>query len=226
MIEKIISVAIDGPSGAGKSTIAKSAARRFGLTYVDTGAIYRTVGIAAYRAGISPVDVHGISGMLSKIQIELRHDAGGQRMYLDGEDVTERLRDHEISRYASDVSAIPQVREFLLEMQRSLAREQSVIMDGRDIGTVVLPGATLKVFLTADMEERALRRHRELCAAGSDISYEQVLRDIESRDKNDSGRQAAPLKAAEDSVLVDTTDITLKESEELICALIAEKLGI
>jgi cytidylate kinase len=147
-------------------------------------------------------------------------------MYLDGEDVTERLRDHEISRYASDVSAIPQVREFLLEMQRSLAREQSVIMDGRDIGTVVLPDATLKVFLTADMEERALRRHRELCAVGSDISYEQVLRDIESRDKNDSGRQAAPLKAAEDSILVDTTDITLKESEELICALIAEKLGI
>lgn len=219
------SVAIDGPSGAGKSTLAKMVAERFGFMYVDTGAIYRTVGLAARLAGIASKDEAGVSALLPKLSIELVHnDEGVQRMLLDGRDVSEEIRLPEISIYASDVSAMPPVRAFLLEMQRELARRHSVIMDGRDIGTVVLPDASLKIFLTADVNERAKRRHRELCAKGVSTPLEEVLRDIEYRDANDSSRSAAPLRPSEDSVLLDNTG-PLEESIEAICELIRERQG-
>ena len=221
-----ISIAIDGPSGAGKSTMAKSAASRFGLIYADTGAIYRTVGFAARRAGVGSKDAEGISKLLSETKIELRYEGNVQKMVLNGEDVTPFLREPEISIYASDVSAIPEVRAFLLEMQRSLAREHNVIMDGRDIGTVVLPDASLKIFLTADPEDRARRRYGELLERGSEVTFEEVLRDIEYRDRNDSSRAAAPLAVADDAVVIDTTGNTLSESVEMVCGLIAEKLGL
>lgn len=220
------SVAIDGPSGAGKSTLARAAAKRFGFIYVDTGAIYRTVGLAAKRAGIASRDAAAVTAMLPGLSIELKYDSAGvQRMYLDGEDVSEQIREPEISIYASDVSALPEVRAYLMETQRSLARAHSVVMDGRDIGTVVLPGADVKVFLTASAEKRAARRLAELREKGVEAGYEEVLRDIMYRDENDSSRAAAPLKAAEDAVFLDTSAMTLSESVEALCSMISEKIG-
>ncbi len=225
--KETVSIAIDGPAGAGKSTLAKQTAAAFGFIYVDTGAIYRTVGLAAKRAGVGSKDADGVSALLPGLQIELRHNANGeQRMYLAGEDVSEQIRTPEISIYASDVSAMPPVRAFLLEMQRKLAREHSVVMDGRDIGTVVLPDAGLKIFLTASAEARAKRRLLELQAKGVETSFEEVLRDIRYRDENDSSRAAAPLRAAEDSVLLDTTDLTLEESREKLLALVKERFSL
>lgn len=221
---KYISIAIDGPSGAGKSTISKAVAKKLGYLYVDTGAIYRTVGVFVRKKGVDPCDAEGVSALLPQIQIEMRHTDGAQRMYLNGEDVTETIREHEISRYASDVSAIPAVRAFLLEMQRKFAQTNHVIMDGRDIGTVVLPNATVKIFLSATAEDRARRRFLELQAKGNDISYEQVLADMKRRDENDSARAIAPLKAADDAVLLDTTGFELEQSIAAISELIEKRV--
>ena len=222
---KPISIAIDGPSGAGKSTIARKSAEKFGFIYVDTGAIYRTVGLAAYRRGIASKDSAAVIAMLPELHIELRHGADGlQRMFLDGEDVSDAIRMPEISIYASDVSAVPEVRAFLMEMQRSFARTQNVIMDGRDIGTVVLPHAQVKIFLTASAEERARRRYKELIEKGEKVEYENVLAEMKQRDYNDSNRAIAPLRAAPDAITVDTTELSLDESIEKIKNVIKENL--
>ena len=223
MAEKY-SVAIDGPSGAGKSTLAKAAAAALGICYVDTGAIYRTIGYGVYRRGINPSDAGAVAAVLPDMQLEMRYDqAGLQRMMLAGEDVTDQIRLPEMSRYASTVSAIPAVRDFLLELQREQARRHSVIMDGRDIGTVVLPDATVKIFLTAAPEVRAMRRFRELEQRGTPESYEKVLEEMRQRDFNDSHRAAAPLKQAEDAVLLDTTELDFRQSEEAILRIIRER---
>ena len=225
-MSKYFSVAIDGPSGAGKSTIAKMCAEELGFLYIDTGAIYRTVGVAARNAGIDSKDEAGVTAMLSEINISMRHDENGlQRMLLNGNDVTDEIRLPEISIYASDVSAMPAVRAFLLEMQRYFAQTSNVIMDGRDIGTVVLPNADLKLFLTATAEERAQRRFEELELRGTKTPFEQVLRDIIYRDTNDSTRSTAPLRPSEEAVILDTTGNTLAQSFELICGLIKEKMS-
>ena len=222
-----ISIAIDGPSGAGKSSVARSIAEKMGLIYVDTGAIYRTVGLAAYRRGILSHDRERVLEMLPELNIELKHGTdGAQHMFLDGEDVSGEIRLPVISLYASDVSAFPEVRAYLMEMQRSLARTHDVIMDGRDIGTVVLPNAGLKIFLTASSRSRAERRLLELRQKGQDVSFEEVLRDIEYRDKNDSSRAAAPLKAAEDAVLVDSTELDFAQTCQAVEKLIRERFGI
>ena len=218
------SVAIDGPSGAGKSTIARRVSEEFGFIYVDTGAIYRTVGLAAALRKLDPKDKAAVVAMLPEISIRLAYGEDGlQHMYLDGEDVTSRIRTPEISLYASGVSAHPEVRAYLMEMQRSLARENDVVMDGRDIGTVVLPDAGLKIFLTASPEARARRRCSELVAKGQDVKYEDVLRDLKLRDENDSTRAAAPLKAAEDALLLDTTEMDFEESCRAVAAMIRER---
>lgn len=224
-MEHRISVAIDGPSGAGKSSLAKAIAREFGFIYVDTGAIYRTVGLAAQRAELDSKDSEGVIALLPGIHIDIQYDGEGtQRMLLNGEDVSAEIRTPRSSIYASDVSAVPEVRAFLIDMQRDLAKKYSVIMDGRDIGTVVLPDAELKIFLTASAQERARRRYLELEAKGMKASYDDVLRDIEYRDRQDSSRAAAPLKPAEDSVLIDNSDLSFRESVDAVAALIREKL--
>lgn len=221
-----ISIAIDGPSGAGKSTIAKALAGRLGYIYVDTGAIYRTVGYAAQLAGLDSKDREGVIALLPGVHIDIAYDESGtQRMLLNRKDVSAEIRTPKSSLYASDVSALPEVRAFLLEMQRSLARRNHVIMDGRDIGTVVLPGAQVKIFLTADDSARAERRLRELRQKGSRATYEEVLRDIRYRDEQDSGRAAAPLKPAEDAVTVDTTGLSFEESLEAVSKVVRERLG-
>lgn len=222
-----LSIAIDGPSGAGKSSLARRCAAAFGFIYVDTGAIYRTVGLAALRRGIDRRDEGAVSKILPLLKISIGYDCRGeQRMYLDGEDVSEQIRLPEVSICASDVSALPSVRSFLLDMQRQMAREHDVIMDGRDIGTVVLPEAELKIYLTASAGARARRRLLELEKKGISADYGEVLRDIEYRDRQDSERAAAPLKAAEDAVLVDTSEIDFEESFRLLSGIIKEKLGI
>jgi len=220
-------IAIDGPSGAGKSSLAKRLAAAYGFIYLDTGAMYRTVGLAAYRRNIPSKDHEAVVAILPEIKMELRYDEqGAQRMYLNGEDVSSEIRTPPISIYASDVSAMPEVRAFLMESQRSMARENDVIMDGRDIGTVVLPDAELKIFLTAADTVRAQRRYLELQEKGSDASYEEVLKDIRYRDEQDSSRAAAPLKPAEDAVHVDTSEIGFDESYELLASLVDERFGI
>ncbi len=217
MSKKQYAVAIDGPSGAGKSTLARAAAERLGILYVDTGAIYRTIGLYVQRRGIDPKDTAAVLAALPDIRIGMDHDADGmQRMLLDGEDVTADIRLPEISMYASAVSAIQGVRDFLMEMQRSLARERSVIMDGRDIGTVVLPDADVKIFLYADVEVRAKRRELELRQRGTPKPYEEVLREMEERDYNDTHRAAAPLRAADDAIMVDTSSMDFDASLALL----------
>lgn len=217
-MDKHFSVAIDGPSGAGKSTIARAAAARFGFIYVDTGAIYRTVGLAAARAGLPLGAEQDVLKLLPGLDIAFGYgEDGAQHMYLNGEDVSGLIRTPEISMRASEVSAMTEVRACLLDMQRKMAESHSVIMDGRDIGTVVLPNASLKIFLTASAERRAERRYLELREKGATDSYDEVLRDIIKRDKNDSSRAAAPLKRADDAIEVDTSELTagprvLKES--------------
>jgi len=224
---KYISVAIDGPSGAGKSTIAKMCAQKLGFLYIDTGAIYRTVGVAVHSAGLGSKNEAGVKALLPMIEITMRHDEKGlQRMFLDGRDVTDEIRRPEISIYASDVSAMPAVRAFLLNKQRHFAETNNVIMDGRDIGTVVLPDADVKIFLTATAEERAMRRHEELLLRGTETTLDEVLRDIVYRDNNDSTRSAAPLRPAKDAVIIDTTGNSLEKSFDLICRLIEEKMAL
>ena len=217
MNERKYAVAIDGPSGAGKSTLARAAAERLGILYVDTGAIYRTIGLYVQRRGIDPKDTAAVLAALPDIRIGMDHDADGmQRMLLNGEDVTADIRLPEISMYASAVSAIQGVRDFLMEMQRSLARERSVIMDGRDIGTVVLPDADVKIFLYADVEVRAKRRELELQQRGTPKPYNEVLREMEERDYNDTHRAAAPLRAADDAIMVDTSSMDFNASLDLL----------
>ena len=223
---ELYSVAIDGPSGAGKSTLAKAAAAALGICYVDTGAIYRTIGYGVYRRGIDPSDAGAVAAVLPDMQLEMRYDqAGLQRMMLAGEDVTDQIRLPEMSRYASTVSAIPAVRDFLLELQREQARRHSVIMDGRDIGTVVLPDATVKIFLTATPEARATRRWKEYQAKGIDTPYEEVLADVKQRDYQDTHRAAAPLKQADDAVLLDTSELDFEQSLAAMKKIIAEKVN-
>ena len=226
-MNKKISIAIDGPSGAGKSTIARRIAGEFGFIYVDTGAIYRTVGLAVALRDLSPKDRVAVISLLPEISVKLAYGEDGlQHMYLDGEDVSSRIRTPQISMYASDVSAIPEVRAYLMETQRSLARENDVVMDGRDIGTVVLPDAGLKIFLTASSEARARRRFDELIGKGQKVTYEDVLRDLLQRDENDISRDAAPLRAAEDAVLLDTTDLDFEQSCRAVADLIRERFGL
>lgn len=213
MEEKIYSVAVDGPSGAGKSTLAKAAAAELGIVYVDTGAIYRSIGYYVFSKGIDPKDAAPVIAILPELDIQMRYGEDGvQRMLLNGEDVTRQIRLPEMSMYASAVSAIPEVRTFLLEMQREMARRTSVIMDGRDIGTVVLPDAQVKIFLTAAAEIRANRRMKELEQRGTPQPFEEVLQQIVERDWADSHRAAAPLRQAEDAVLLDTSELTFDES--------------
>ena len=227
LMDKHISIAVDGPSGAGKSTIARRTAREFGIIYVDTGAIYRTVGLAVQRAGISSHDEKAVAALLPDISIDMAYDGRGeQRMLLGGGDVSDEIRTPQSSIYASDVSAMPQVRGFLLDMQREMARKNDVIMDGRDIGTVVLPDAGLKIFLTASPYERARRRCDELLARGENVSLDEVLHDIEYRDLQDSTRELAPLKAAQDSVTVDTTGLSFDDSFREISSLVKSRFGL
>ena len=223
---KRFAVAIDGPSGAGKSTLARSVARELGAVYVDTGAIYRTVGYCAWKQGIDPDAKEDICALLPRINISMDYDTDGpQRMYLNGEDVTKEIRLPQISMYASRVSALPEVRAFLMDMQRDMARRNSVVMDGRDIGTVVLPQADVKIFLTASVEDRARRRWEELNDRGTPKDFDELLEEIRQRDDNDSRRAAAPLRAAEDAVYLDTTGNTFERSREQILEIIKERLG-
>ncbi len=219
----MISIAIDGPSGAGKSTLSRALAERLGFLYVDTGALYRAVGLAARRAGVPTKDAAAVEALLPAISVGLQHENGVQKVYLNSEDVSAAIRAEEMGMAASDVSAHPAVRAFLLETQRRLARENNVIMDGRDIGTVVLPGADLKIFLTADAEDRAKRRFEELRAKGMEADYETVLADVKQRDYNDSHRAASPLKRADDAVDAVTTGNSFAQSLELLHSLIQAK---
>ena len=220
----IYSVAVDGPSGAGKSTLSTAVARELGIVYVDTGAIYRTIGYYIFREGIDSKDAGAVVAALPLIHVDMCYSEDGlQHMLLNGEDVTEQIRLPEISMYASAVSAIPPVRDYLLEMQRDMARRSSVIMDGRDIGTVVLPDAQVKIFLTADVEVRARRRTAELELRGTPKPFEQVLEEMKQRDWADSHRDAAPLQEAEDAIRVDTTDMDFQQSKEAIMQVIRRR---
>ncbi len=224
MTNTTVAVAIDGPSGAGKSTIARILAADLGFVYVDTGALYRAVGLAVLNRGIDPHDEAAVAPLLSELRVTLGYVDGAQRVFLNGEDVSDRIRTPEVSMAASAVSALPPVRRFLFDLQQDTARRQNVIMDGRDIGTVVLPFAKVKIFLTASAEDRAQRRFEELLQKGVATTYEDVLSDMKERDHNDSHRAAAPLRPADDAVLVDTSGNTLEQSVALLKALVEERL--
>lgn len=219
----MINVAIDGPAGAGKSTIAKAAAKELGFIYVDTGALYRAVAYNAVKNGVID-DEQGIISMLDDTKVELKYVEDVQSVYLNGEDVSGFIRTPEISMGASKVSAIPQVREFLLNLQREIAKTNNVIMDGRDIATVVLPDAEVKIFLFASPECRAERRYKELVEKGENVSFNDVLKDVNQRDYQDSHREIAPLKPSEESIMADTSELTLQESIDLIVNTIKERI--
>ena len=220
---KKVAIAIDGPSGAGKSSIAKALAKKLGIIYVDTGAIYRTVGLYVFRNKVDSKDAPKIISMLPEITVKLAYVDGTQHIYLNGEDVSGLIRTETISKYASDVSAIPEVRAFLLSLQRDMAKENSVIMDGRDIGTVVLPDAEVKIFLTASAKVRAQRRYKELVEKGEKVIFEDVLAAIITRDTNDSSRATAPLKAADDAVILDSSDINAEQTLNAVIDIINSK---
>ena len=221
----MVSIAIDGPSGAGKSTLARRLAAQHGWLYVDTGAMYRTIGLFAVRAGADMKSEQAVAALLPRLSLGLRYVDGEQHMFLNGEDVSGLIRTEQVSMAASQVSAHPAVRAYLLETQRVFAREHSVVMDGRDIGTVVLPDASVKIFLTASAEERAQRRYNELAARGAQVEYEEVLADVRRRDANDTNRAAAPLRAAADAVTVDTTGLTFEESFALLSETVQQRLA-
>ena len=220
----MINVAIDGPAGAGKSTVARAAAKALGFIYVDTGALYRAVGVYCLRNAIVTTDAEGVGAILGDITVELKFIDGVQHVFLNGDDVSTEIRLPEASMAASNVSAIPAVRAFLFDLQRNIAANNNCLMDGRDIGTVVLPNAQVKIFLTADPEERAMRRYKELQEKGSNVTFEEVLEDLKIRDYNDSHREIAPLKPAEDSIIVNTTGMTLEESIESIVNTVKGKI--
>ena len=216
---------IDGPAGAGKSTLARRLAADFGYIYVDTGAMFRTIGLYALRAGKDPKDNEAVNALLPNITLEFAFIEGEQHIYLNGEDVSTAIRTEEVGMAASAVGANPAVRAFLLEMQRDMARTQNILMDGRDIGTVVLPNATVKIFLTASPEARATRRWKEYQQKGIDTPYEDVLADVKQRDYQDTHRAAAPLKQADDAVLLDTSELNFEQSFEAMKKMITEKVG-
>lgn len=221
----IINVAIDGPAGAGKSTISRAAAKELGYIYIDTGALYRTVGLNAIRQGADVNNPESVIATLTEdLKVELRFIDGEQRMFLNDEDVSDKIRTPEVSSAASVTSAIPEVRKYLFDLQKNLAKNNNCIMDGRDIGTVVLPDAKVKIFLTASPEARAQRRYKELIEKGMDVKYEDVLADMIKRDYDDSHRAIAPLKQADDAVLADTSDKTLEESIALIIKIIKDNI--
>ncbi|MBP5166915.1 MAG: (d)CMP kinase [Oscillospiraceae bacterium] len=223
-MKKKTAIAIDGPGGAGKSTLARAIAEKLGYRYVDTGAMYRTIGLYVLRSGADPHSADEVVPLLKKIKIDIDYNAeGAQTMMLNGEDVTGLIRTAEISMYASAVSAIPEVRAFLLDTQRGMAKKHDVIMDGRDIGTVILPDAKVKIFLTAAAEVRAQRRWKELREKGSGQSFEEVLKEINERDAADSGRAVAPLKPAEDAVTLDTTGMDIDQALRAACEIIERK---
>ena len=219
----MIRIAIDGPSGSGKSTLAKAVAQELGIIYVDTGALYRTIGYHVYLNGKDPHNAQEVEGLLSGINIELKYENGAQKVILNGEDLGDKIRMPEMSMYASAVSTIPAVREFLLEMQKSLARENSVVMDGRDIGTVIIPDADLKIFLTASDETRAMRRTIELQSKGVDVKYEDVLSDLIERDRQDKNRDIAPAVPADDAIFFDNSNMSVEESLNEIVRLLNER---
>lgn len=218
----MISVAIDGPAGAGKSTLSRKAAGILGYIYVDTGALYRAVGLKFSRLGFDTSLDCNVSDILATTEVDIRFVNNEQRVFLDGVDVSDDIRTPEASMMASAVSAKPEVRAFLLDMQRKLAEENNVLMDGRDIGTVVLPNATVKIFLTATAEDRATRRYKELCEKGIETTFEDVLADMKQRDYNDMNRATAPLKQADDAILADTTGFEFEQSLELILKIVRE----
>lgn len=218
-----VAIALDGPAGAGKSSIAKRAAKALDFIYVDTGALYRTIGLAATRKGVEPKPSDEVEKLLHEITVDLTfNDKGEQIVLLDGEDVSGLIRTPKASMMASRISAVPSVRTYLLDLQRNMAKSHNVIMDGRDIGTVVLPDANVKIFLTASPEARAQRRYKELCEKGMDVKYEDILNDVITRDYNDSHRETAPLKPAEGCVMVDTTELDFEQSVEKIISVIKE----
>lgn len=222
-----INIAIDGPGGAGKSTVARAVAKQLGFIYVDTGAIYRAIGLKFVRTGKSFTNENIIS-VLPGTELSLTHIDGEQHIIIDGEDVSSLIRTQEISSAASKVSAVPEVRAFLLDLQRDIARKNNVIMDGRDVGTVILPNAEVKIFLTANVEVRARRRHRELMAKGLETpdTFERVLKEVAERDKADSERATAPLKPAEDAVLVDISDMDFEQSVQTVINIIRRKVNV
>lgn len=221
---EIINVAIDGPAGAGKSTVARGAAKQLGYIYVDTGALYRAVGLNALRNKIDTKNAKAVAESISRIKVDIVFSSGEQRVLLNGEDVSEEIRTPDASMAASNVSAVPEVRAFLFDLQRDIAKRNSCIMDGRDIGTVVLPDAQVKIFLTASPETRADRRYKELIEKGTQADYNSVLDDIIKRDYNDMHRDIAPLKPAEDSVMFDTTGLALEASVAAVIKIIKEKI--
>lgn len=220
----VVNVAVDGPAGAGKSTISRAAAKELGFIYVDTGALYRAVGVYALRNGIGTKDSENIEKALKDIVVELKFVGDVQHVFLNEEDVSTEIRTPEASMAASDVSTIPCVRAFLFDLQRDIAKKNNCLMDGRDIGTVVLPDAKIKIFLTASAEERAKRRYKELVEKGAKDTYEEVLADLEKRDYQDSHREIAPLKPAEDSIIVDTSDYNFDEAKNIIVNIIKERI--
>lgn len=221
----MIQIAIDGPGGAGKTTLSKAIAKKLGIVYVDTGAMYRTVGLYVRDHGYSYEDTAAVISMLPEIHIEVKFEDGVQNIYLNGTNPGDRIREPEISMYASGVSKIPEVRAFLLETQKEIARKNSVIMDGRDIGTVILPDADLKLFMTASPETRAKRRYLELIQKGQQVSFEQVMEEMVARDAQDAGREIAPAVPADDAIMYDNSGLTFEESLEALLAFIKEKLG-
>lgn len=221
----MIQIAIDGPGGAGKSTISRAVAAKLGIVYVDTGALYRTVGYYVRSKNIDPHDAVGVGGCLSEIAIEVKYIEGAQRVYLNGEDLGDKIRTPEMSMYASAVSAIPAVRTFLLATQKDIAAKNSVIMDGRDIGTVILPNADVKIFLTASAECRAKRRYDELIAKGQQVLFEDVLREMNERDTADSTREIAPAQAAADAIVLDNSGMSVEESVDAVISLVRKCTG-
>lgn len=224
MNKEIINVAIDGPAGAGKSTVAKAVAAKLGFIYVDTGALYRAVGVNALRKGVKTSDKPAVAATLGDVRVELVFENGAQKVLLNGEDVSKEIRTPEASMAASDVSAVSEVRAFLFDLQRNIAKENNCLMDGRDIGTVVLPDAKVKIFLTASPEIRAGRRYKELLEKGSQVKFEDVLEDLIKRDYNDSHREIAPLKPADDGVIIDTSELDFDGSVNAIINAIKEKM--
>lgn len=221
----MVSVAIDGPAGAGKSTLARRLAAELGYIYVDTGAMFRTIGLYALREGKDPKDNEAVNALLPEISLKFAFIGGEQHIYLNGEDVSTAIRTEEVGMAASAVGANPEVRAFLLGMQRDMAKTQDVLMDGRDIGTVVLPDATVKIFLTASPEARATRRWKEYQQKGVEVSYEEVLADVRQRDYQDTHRAAAPLRQADDAQLLDTSEMNFEQSLEAMKKMIVEKVG-